>query len=259
MDLKYALTGLIVGLLVGMTGMGGGSLMTPLLIIFFKFKASVAVGSDLAYSAVMKVFGSFVHKTAGTVDMPLVWRLCMGSIPGSLIGAFSVAALERRYGSAAEHWLTRAIGVMLVLVAVSLLIRSFKFMRELIPMPKVAMERRKSLNLAVPIGFVLGVLVGLTSVGSGAFFAVAFMLIFGLRSKAMVGTDIFQAMLLTAAAAGAHMWAGDVNYKLVGTLLIGAIPGIIIGSKLCAITPYRILRPTLATVLLLSGLKILTG
>jgi uncharacterized protein len=259
MDVKYAFTGLIVGLLVGMTGMGGGSLMTPLLIILFKFKASVAVGSDLAYSAVMKVFGSFVHKKAGTVDMPLVWRLCAGSIPGSLLGSFCIAGLEHIYGKTAEHILTRTIGVMLVLVAASLLIRSFKFIRDLIPMPKVAAAHRKSLIFAVPVGFVLGFLVGLTSVGSGAFFAVAFMLIFGLRSKEMVGTDIVHAMLLTMAAACAHVYNGDVNFRLVGNLLIGAIPGIVIGSKLCAITPYRILRPTLATVLLLSGLKILTA
>jgi uncharacterized membrane protein YfcA len=254
-NLCYPLTGLLAGVLIGLTGMGGGSLMTPLLILLLGIKPTIAVGSDLAYAAVTKVVGAAMHHQQRTVDHGLVWRLAVGSVPGSLVGVACVHALQRHLGEGAQQIIARVLGLMLILVAVSLFWRcSPRSGRWSIP---VVAEPRARWVAAVSAGIVLGFLVGVTSVGSGTLFGVLLLVVFGLPARQMVGTDVFHAAVLTLAAASAHVWAHNVDYGLVGSLLLGSLPGVMIGSKLAVRMPERALRPVLAGVLLLSGLKMI--
>ncbi|HEX5322911.1 MAG TPA: sulfite exporter TauE/SafE family protein [Capsulimonadaceae bacterium] len=257
MDLRYSLTGLFVGFLVGLTGMGGGSLMTPILYLFLHTKLKIAIGSDLAYGAIMRIFGSWQHFKAKNVNVGLALRLAAGSVPASLVGVWYTKHLEAQFGPSAQHILARFLGVALMLVAVSLVLRLIpSIKKKLLNNPKLE-ERQKSLLWTLPIGVVLGFLVGVTSVGAGALFGASMLLLFGMGVKEMVGTDVFQATLLSAAAAAGHMIINDVNYTLVATLLIGAIPGILVGSRLATRLPDKVLQPALATVLLCVGLAVL--
>lgn len=259
MDLRYSLTGLFVGFLVGLTGMGGGSLMTPLLWLVGHIKLKVAIGSDLTYAAIMKIFGSWQHYRADNVNVGLALKLSAGSVPASLLGVWYVQHLQTRYGNGAESILGHILGAVLVLVAAVLVIRMIPAVNTRFGNDPKAVKRRTSWLWTVPIGAVLGFLVGITSVGSGSLFGVVLLLVFGMGAKEMVGTDVFQATLLSIAASAGHMWAGDVNFSLVGVLLVGAIPGILVGSRLATRLPDRVLQPTLATILLVIGVKAITG
>jgi len=256
MDPRYSLSGLLIGFLVGMTGMGGGALMTPLLILLVGIKPTIAIGSDLAYAAITKMFGAWQHRKSGQVDVGLALRLALGSVPASLFGVWCVHRMEARYGDDVQHMVTRILGATLILVATALLARSTGLVRHWRLRGHAARRRRRyGWNLA--IGAVLGFLVGVTSVGSGTLFGVAMLIVFGLGAKEMVGTDIYHAALLTTAAAAAHICVGNVNYSLVGSLLVGAIPGVLAGSRLATRMPEKALRPTLAVVLLVSGIKMI--
>ena len=250
------IAGLCVGILVGLTGMGGSSLMAPILIYMFHFKAKYAVGSDLAYGAISKFFGAWRHKANGNVDTKLVWQLAAGSVPASLVGVAVLHWLDKTGGKSAEHLITQIIGYALVLVSIVIFIRS-------LPKVEAWFEERRlyvpqhSWFWSVTVGIAGGFLVGLTSIGGGTLFGVALILIFGLKPKQTVGTDIYHSCLLAAVAAIGHVFAGDVDYGLVGGLLIGAIPGVIIGSNLSAKMPDRALRPALGTILLLVGIRAL--
>jgi uncharacterized membrane protein YfcA len=256
LDPRYTLSGLLIGFLVGLTGMGGGSLMTPLLILILGVQPSVAVGSDLAYSALTKFVGGVQHWRQGTVDHKLAYRMAIGSVPSSLLGVWCIHHLQRQLGAGVQHLIIHMLGVMLILVAVALVIRLH---------PRAA-NWRLNIDLknervhwawCIGSGILLGFLVGVTSVGSGTLFGVLMLVVFGLGAKDMVGTDVFHAALLTSAAALGHIWAGNVNYSLVGSLLIGSIPGVLLGSRASIRLPERALRPILAGVLLLSGLKMI--
>jgi uncharacterized membrane protein YfcA len=249
-----ALAGLLVGFLVGLTGMGGSSLMAPILIFLFHFKAKYAVGSDLAYGAIAKMFGSYKHYKAGTVDIKMVWQLALGSLPASLVGVWALHSLDKRNGAAAEHMVTVLLGAAMMLVAAILFFRSIPNVEEWFEV-RQAYVPRHSLAWCVAVGIAGGFLVGLTSIGGGTLFGVALILIFGMKPKQTVGTDIFHGCLLASVAAIGHVFAGDVNYGLVGGLLIGAIPGVLIGSSMSAKLPDKALRPALATVLILLGMK----
>lgn len=257
MDPRASVTGLLVGFLVGLTGMGAGSLMTPILVALLHYKAKFAVGSDLAYAAVMKMFGAWQHRRAGTVDLGLSLRLAAGSVPASLLGVWWSHRLEQRLGDEGERVILRLLGVMLILTAAVLVSRTIPAVERLLQKRAEQPPPQRGLLWAIGIGAVLGFLVGVTSVGSGALFGVAMLMVFGLKTRDMVGTDIFHAALLSAAAAAGHIWAGNVDYPLVGSLLLGAVPGILMGSRLSTRLPEQALRPTLATVLLLSGLKMM--
>ena len=256
MNYHNAIAGLFVGFLVGLTGMGGASLMAPILIFLFHIKAKFAVGSDLAYASIAKVFGSWQHKKAGHVNLPLVGKLCIGSVPASLLGVWMLHSIDKHSSKDAEKLITNLLGGVLILVSLILIARS---------LPKVEawfdrrtpLEPKHSLASAIVVGVVGGFLVGLTSVGAGTLFGVALILIFGLRSKEMVGTDIFHGCILSAVAAAGHVVAGDVDYSLVGSLLVGAIPGILLGGLVSTRMPEQALRPTVGTVLLLTGVRIL--
>jgi uncharacterized membrane protein YfcA len=254
MDARFSLTGLLVGFLIGLTGMGGGSLTTPLLILVIGVRPTVAVGSDLAYSAVTKIVGAFQHHRQGTVNHRLAWRMSMGSVPGALLGVWWVQRLQHRLGDDVQQLIVRLLGLVLILVAFTLLLQSS------LGFP----HRRLRLNIrrcdersawTVLTGLVLGLLVGVTSVGSGTLFGVVLLVVFGLSSRQMVGTDLYHAAILTTAAAGAHLGAGNVDYRLVANLLLGSIPGVLVGSRLAARMPESALRPLLAGVLLLAGLR----
>lgn len=255
MNLHNSLAGLLVGFLVGMTGMGGASLMAPVLILLFHVKAKYAIGSDLAYAAVAKMFGAWQQHRAETVNHRLVAWLAVGSIPSSLVGVWVLHKIDTT-GVAAEKIIAHILGAMLVLVAALLLLRS-------IPKVEAWFQRRQPREenfkpaTAVISGIVGGFLVGLTSIGAGSLFGVALILLFGQKAKKMVGTDIFHGCILSAVAAGGHMFAGDVDYPLVGSLLIGAIPGVLLGGVVSSRMPEHALRPTLGTVLLLTGVRIL--
>ncbi|MGC8666888.1 MAG: sulfite exporter TauE/SafE family protein [Chthonomonadales bacterium] len=256
MNALYALTGLLVGVLVGLTGMGGGSLMTPALILIAGIRPTVAVGSDLAYSAVMKFVGAFQHRRAGNVDATLAIRLAIGSIPGGLLGVGCLHFMEMRLGDGAQMMVSRLLGAVLVLVAALTLAQSLGILSGRGRF--VQGERtRSSLRWCVPIGALLGFLVGATSVGTGTLFAVALMNVFGLSPKKTVGTDIQHAALLTSALALANASTGHVNAYLVGNLLLGAIPGVILGSRLAVRMPDRVIRPCMAGVLFLCGLRMI--
>ena len=256
MNYHSSIAGLLVGFLVGLTGMGGGSLMAPILIYLFHFKAKVAVGSDLAYAAIAKVFGAWQHYKHGTVNVGLSLRMAAGSVPASLLGVWLLHSVDKRSSAAAESLITHLLGFVLVLVALILIARSIPAVNHWLKQREKP-KPEPSLALTIAIGAVLGFLVGITSVGGGTLFGVALLLVFGLGAREMVGTDIFHAVILSTAAALGHVVAGDVSYPLVGSLLIGAIPGILIGSRLATRTPEFVLRPTLATVLLVSGMKTL--
>jgi hypothetical protein len=236
--------------------MGGSSLMAPILIFLFHFKAKYAVGSDLAYGAIAKLFGAWQHKKKGTVDTKLVWQLAAGSLPASLIGVWALHTLDKHNGLAAEHLITVLLGSALILVSVVLLVRSIPRIENWFEQ-RQAYVPRHSFAWAFAVGVSGGFLVGLTSIGGGTLFGVALILLFGLKPKQTVGTDIFHGCLLAAVAAIGHVFAGDVDYNLVASLLIGAIPGVILGSNISSKMPDRALRPALGAVLLLLGLRTL--
>lgn len=253
MNPLYSITGLMVGVLVGLTGMGGGSLMTPALILIAGVRPTIAVGSDLAYSAVMKVVGALQHRRAGNVDGTLALRLAAGSIPGGLLGVASVHLLEMRFGPGAQDMVGKLLGAVLILVAILTAAQG-------LPVLRAALWRARRphrLRWCVPIGALLGFLVGATSVGTGTLFAVALMNVFGLSPRKTVGTDIQHAALLTSALALANASTGHVDGLLVGNLLLGAIPGVIVGSRLATRMPERVLRPCMAGVLFLCGVRMI--
>jgi uncharacterized protein len=256
MNLGLMFAGLAVGLLVGLTGMGAGSLMTPLLITVFGIPAGTAVGTDLVYAAVTKMFGAARHTQLKNVNRELALWMATGSVPAAFLGTFM---LYNVFGNI-NAWLPDVIGYALILVGIAVAIRTFVTIRGLWDATKLPTDGPITINhkiLAVTIGAVFGFILGLTSVGSGVFFGMALVTLFPLSARRVVGTDLFHAMLVTlAAAAGTIIW-GTPNFGYVGTILIGSIPGILIGSHFTAKMPQRALRGSIASVLALSGLKLL--
>lgn len=249
------MAGLCVGFLVGMTGMGGSSLMAPILIFLFHFKAKFAIGSDLAYGAIMKIFGSWQHYKRGTVDMQLVWRLAIGSVPASLLGVWSLHFIDTKKGAAAEQLIINILGGTLILVAAVLILRSIPAVEKWFATP--THRPRNNTAWAIITGAAVGYLVGLTSIGAGTLFGVVLILVFGLKPKQTVGTDIFHGCILAGVAAIGHFFAGDVNFPLVISLLIGAIPGILVGGAASTRMPDQMLRPALGTILFVIGMRMI--
>ncbi len=256
MNVGLMFAGLAVGLLVGLTGMGAGSLMTPLLITVFGIPAGTAVGTDLVYAAVTKTFGAARHTQLKNVNRELALWMATGSVPAAFLGTYM---LYNVFGNI-NVWLPDVIGYALILVGIAVAIRTFVTIRGLWDATKLPTDGPITRNhkiLAVTIGAVFGFILGLTSVGSGVFFGMALVTVFPLSARRVVGTDLFHAMLVTiAAAAGTIIW-GTPNFGYVGTILIGSIPGILIGSHFTARMPQRALRGSIASVLALSGLKLL--
>jgi uncharacterized protein len=248
--------GLGVGILVGMTGIGGGSLMTPLLILVFGVKPITAVGTDLAYAAVTKTVGGYKHLRQNTVDVRLSTWMALGSVPAAVSGVFVLDLLEQATGRDFDDLLLTILAAALLLTGVATLVRAFlKRMheRERATIPMDTRHKVAAVTLGVSVGFVLGV----TSAGSGALIAVGLILLFRLLPTRVVGTDVFHAAILLWAAAIAHIVAGNVDFLLAGNILIGSVPGVWMGSHWSVRVPANVLRTTLAVVLIGAGMALL--
>ncbi len=252
MDWTLACAALGVGVVVGLTGMGGGALMTPILVLFFGIPPLTAVSNDLVASAVMKPVGSWVHLRRGTVRLDLARWLCVGSVPTAFAGVLVARALGR--GSGVQEVIQYALGGALLAAAVGMFLRAYLRRRE-------SSDATPALRVrplpTVLVGAVGGLVVGMTSVGSGSLIIVALMALYpALRSHELVGTDLVQAVPLVASAALGHILFGDFHPAITAALLVGSVPGTWIGAQLSARLPGRIIRPALAFVLLASALKL---
>jgi uncharacterized membrane protein YfcA len=252
MDPLIIVFGLGVGVLVGLTGIGGGSLMTPLLLIFIGTQPHVAVGTDIAYGALTKTVGGWQHLRNGTVDLGVSLWLAIGSVPGAIAGVILVEALP----SPPDEALLWGVAGALMFTAFVTLWRAL-FMR------RVAERERESVPLtrrakvtAVALGVVLGFILGVTSVGSGALIGLALILVFRLTPHRVVGTDVFHAAVLLWAAGIAHVIAGNVDYGLMGNILLGSIPGVLVGERLARSVPAGGLRPALGCTMLAAALGV---
>ncbi|MBA2331547.1 MAG: sulfite exporter TauE/SafE family protein [Actinobacteria bacterium] len=254
MDLKLSLAGLFVGLLVGMTGMGGGSLMTPMLVFLFGFKPTVAIGTDIVHGAIFKTFGAARHRQLGTVHARLTLWMLAGSAPFSLLGVGLSTWLSHRYGDGFEDAAGIILGAALIAGGLGFAIKTFVTGRKKTDAPFLLArgDRRIALFLGASGGFI----VGLTSVGSGTFFGLVMLLVFPLTASKVVGTDIFHAAALLWVAGAGHLVAGNVDLAATGWLLVGSIPGVLLGSNVSVKLPDRALRLGLATTLTLAGLKL---
>lgn len=264
LDPALALAAFGVGIVVGLTGMGGGALMTPILLIFFGMQPLAAVSSDLLAAAVMKPVGSFVHLRRGTVHLKLVGWLCLGSVPAAFVGVLISRSLGD--GEAVQQGVRKALGVALVIAALGLVARAYVRL----------VERARSRDARLPrlpegpptlevrplptvvIGIVGGLMVGITSVGAGSFVIIALMLLYpGLTANELVGTDLLQAVPLVFSAALGHVLFGDLHLDVTAALLVGSVPGTYLGARLSSHAPGGLVRRALAFVLLASSLQLL--
>jgi uncharacterized protein len=253
---QFTLTGLLIGVLVGLTGMGGGALLTPILVIFFGFKPTYAVGTDILHGAIFKTFGAVRHRRLGTVHARLTLWMFLGSGPLSLLGVYAAGRLEDAYGEGVQSAEAYAIGAALVLGAMGLVAKTF-VKRGVQPSDAPFILQRKDKIRAVLIGAVFGFIVGLTSVGSGTFFGLVMVMLYPLTVAKVVGTDIFHAAALLWVAGLGHLVQGNVDLRAMLWLLLGSIPGIWFASRFTLKLPDDALRLALAGVLALSGLKLL--
>jgi uncharacterized membrane protein YfcA len=278
LDYRISLVGLLIGFLVGMTGMGGGSLLAPILILILKVPPVWAVGTDNAYSAVTKAFGSVIHiqqKTFSLKNLKIALWLACGSVPATLIGVGIVEYMHKHFGDLINGIILRGIGFTLILVAILLIVKPFIMRR--VERKRADNEKELALKgeklpdeensswgkryrplVTILIGAFVGFLVGLTSVGSGTLIIVALAFLYPrLATRELVGADIVHAVALNLAGAIAYFVGGTINWPIVGMLLIGSLPGVFLGSKVSKFIPDRLMRPILATVLVLSGWKLI--
>jgi uncharacterized protein len=255
MTWQFALTGLLIGSIVGLTGMGGGSLMTPILVIVFGFQPTYAVGTDIVHGAIFKSFGAVRHRRLGTVHARLTLWMFAGSGPLSLVGVALASWITRQYGDQAQTIEAYAVGAALIAGGLGFLAKSF-IKRGIKPSDAPFILSRRDKIIAVSIGAVFGFVVGLTSVGSGTFFGLVMVLVYPLTMSKIVGTDIFHAAALLWVAGIGHLIGGNVDLHATAWLLVGSIPGVLITSRFTVRTPDILLRISLGTILLLSGLKL---
>lgn len=254
MDPAIVLFGLGIGVLVGMTGMGGGSLMTPLLILIFGISPTTAIGTDIFYAAVTKTVGGWRHLKMKTVNMDLVKWLALGSVPSAVGGVALVSWLQTRIGEARLEELVYAVlGGTLLMVGVITLTRAL-ILRSLIDeRDRFEVERRHKVA-AIVIGAATGFVIGITSAGSGTVIAILLIAVYRLAPKKVVGTDVFHAAILLWAAGLAHWVGGNVDFVLAGNILLGSIPGVVIGAAMSDRAPQGFLRTALGLVLVGSGI-----
>jgi uncharacterized membrane protein YfcA len=247
---EFSLAGLLVGILVGMTGMGGGSLMTPILILLFGFDVKAAVGTDILHGAIFKSFGAARHRMLGNVHARLALWMLAGSAPLSLVGV----QIASGFDDATDETMGRLVGAALILGGLGFLVKTFLRPRQ--PLMRAFYLGRRDRVTAVAIGGVCGFVVGLTSVGSGTFFGLAMLLAYPLSAQVIVGTDIVHAAALLWVAGASHLLHGNVDLHAMTWLLVGSIPGILIGSQMSIKIPERLLRVAFSFVLVLSGIKL---
>jgi uncharacterized protein len=255
-DPLIVLFGFGVGILVGLTGMGGGSLMTPLLIVVFGVKPVTAVGTDLAYGAITKTLGGWRHLRLRTVDTSLSTWISIGSVPAAVGGVYVLHAIEDAYGSQFDDIMIAAVAAALLFTGTAVMIRAL-FARQLIERERFVPSRRNKVA-AIVLGVFVGFVLGVTSAGSGTLIAIGLIVVFRLAPRQVVGTDVFQAAILLWAAAIAHIVSGNVDWGLAGTILLGSLPGVWIGSHLITKVRVEALRLGLSIVLIGSGLGLLT-
>ena len=251
----YSLAGVLVGILVGLTGVGGGSLMTPLLHLILGVDLKTAVGTDLLYAAATKSAGTVVHGKRGTVDWAVVRRLATGSIPAAIVTLIALSYADRSAKDTAT-WISIVLGTVLVLTAIAMFFRR-PIVDRLAPRFGAVNEQRVA-RLTILLGVVLGVMVSLTSVGAGALGMTALLVLYP-RSpiNRLVGSDIAHAVPLTLIAGFGHWLIGSVDFTLLELLLIGSVPGIVLGSLIASRVSDRVLIPILATVLVLVGVRLM--
>ena len=256
MDFALVAFGLGVGILVGMTGIGGGSLMTPMLILVFGVTPTTAIGTDLAYAAVTKTVGGYKHWKQRTVDLELSTWMAMGSVPAAVFGVYVLTLLDDWLGSDFENVVIALLAGALLLTGTATLVRALLKRMQARERDTIEMERRHKIA-AVALGVSVGFVLGVTSAGSGALIAVGLILLFRLSPQRVVGTDVFHAAILLWAAGLSHVVAGNVDFALVGTILIGSVPGVWLGSHWSVRVDPAVLRVTLAVVLIGAGLALL--
>lgn len=255
MSWQFTLVGLFTGILVGLTGMGGGSLMTPLLVFLFGVPPTTAIGTDIAHGAAFKTVSAVQHRRMGNVRARLAGWMLVGSAPMSVLGVWVGVQLTERYGDDVESAMGQVLGAALLFGAAGLIAKSLIRTQEL-GKPRWDLNRRDRIA-AVMIGVFGGFIVGLTSVGSGVFFGLTLLVIFPMRAHRVVGTDIFHAAALLYVAGAAHWAAGNIDFGILFWLLLGSIPGVLIGGRLTLSIPEKSLRLLLAGVLGLAGIKLL--
>ncbi|WP_052423948.1 sulfite exporter TauE/SafE family protein [Nonomuraea candida] len=255
-DFPLLVGSFLVAVIVGLTGMGGGALMTPMMLLFFNVPPLAAVSSDLVASAVMKPIGGYVHLRHGTVNLRLVAWLCAGSVPAAFCGVF----LARAFGeeAAAQEAVKHALGVALLLAVAGLVAKSLLAARE---RPGPGSDLAAITVRPIPtllVGMVGGVTVGVSSVGAGSLIIVALLALYpALKANQLVGTDLVQAVPLVGAAALGHLLYGDFRLHLTTSLILGSIPGVYLGARVSSRAPSGLIRALLALVLLASALKLL--
>jgi uncharacterized membrane protein YfcA len=254
MDPAIVLFGLGIGVLVGMTGMGGGSLMTPLLILIFGISPTTAIGTDIFYAAVTKTVGGWRHLKMKTVNMDLVKWLAIGSVPSAVGGVLLVSWLQTQVGEARLDELVYAVlGGTLLMVGVITLTRALILRNLIDERDRFDVERRHKVA-AIVIGATTGFVIGITSAGSGTVIAILLIAVYRLSPKKVVGTDVFHAAILLWAAGIAHWVGGNVDFVLAANILLGSIPGVVIGASLSDRAPQGLLRTALGLVLIGSGI-----
>jgi hypothetical protein len=264
-DPALAVAGLLVGVVVGLTGMGGGALMTPILVFFFGVSPLAAVSSDVVASFFMKPIGGLVHLRRGTVHLGLVKWLCLGSVPGAFAGVLLLRLIGR--GADLQSVLLVALGGILVLASLAMAVKSYLRLRERERFRDGVSENATEAELAsitprplltVVLGFCGGLVVGTTSVGAGSLMIVCLLLLYpAIRVGQLVGTDLVQAVPLVASASVGHLLFGDFALGLTGSILVGAIPGVWVGARVSSRSPGSLVRRALAVVMLASGTKLL--
>jgi uncharacterized membrane protein YfcA len=247
----YAASGLAVGLLVGFTGVGGGSLMTPLLVLLFGIHPATAVGTDLLYAGLTKISGSLVHNFNGSVDWRITRRLASGSAPAAVLTLLALSYFGHDSKSASAV-ITTVLGIALLLTAVALILR--KWLLAKVATTVERLDDRQIGVLTVVLGVVLGVLVSISSVGAGAIGVTALLMLYPkMPIVRIVGSDIAHAVPLTLIAGAGHWWIGSVDWSLLASLLVGSIPGIAVGSHFASRVPDKVLRPLVAGTLAVVG------
>jgi uncharacterized membrane protein YfcA len=245
-----------VGFLVGLTGMGGGSLMTPLLILVFGIKPVTAIGTDIVYAAITKTAGGWRHLKLKTVNLPLTWWMATGSVPSAIAGVWALDVLKDELGEDLDETVFAILASCLLVVGAITLMRSIFLANRLVERESFEMHTRHKIA-AVAIGATTGFVIGLSSAGSGTVIAIMLITVFRLTPQRVVGTDVVHAALLLWAAGIAHIVGGNVDFGLAANILVGSVPGVIVGSNMSVKWPQRILRTALGVVLLAAGYALL--
>lgn len=258
--LLLPLLSFLVGIIVGLTGVGGASLITPMLIFIFQVPPSVAVSSDVVAATLMKAMGGLKHWQQKTLDPQVVKWLALGSVPGSLTGVGILHLIKHTGALNVDDTLLRLIGAMMLVVTflalTQLLLKVFIPKLKLPELPKFDLKTKLGRILTVCVGAVLGCMVGLTSVSSGSMFALVLIAFFRLDSRKLVGTDISQAAILLIFTSLGHLTLGTVDWSLVIPIWIGTVPGVLVGAKLCKLTPQRSLRFVIYSILMMVSWKL---